>query len=83
MRAVQSVASIACRELGFDRGVFQNVDSVPADAPLPPAWLGRIPCVGIEPTLVDCGLEYGNTASCGLTQRILCSSGPGASSPCV
>ena len=81
---MQSAAALACRELGFEDGVFADVTSVPANVTLLPAWLGAVPCVGNEATLADCGpLEYGNTEMCGQTQRLVCSSaaGPGSGQP--
>eukprot|EP00892_Ulva_mutabilis_P005576 jgi/Ulvmu1/3390/UM016_0006.1 len=76
---LQSSAAIACRQLGFDTGIYQAVTSVPANITLRPSWLGRIPCVGVEATISDCGgLAFGDTETCGLNQRLICSSGSGA-----
>lgn len=80
----QSVAALACRDLGFKDGVFADVTSIPANVTLLPAWLGAVPCVGSEATLADCDpLDFGNTWTCGLTQRLACSStaGPGSGLP--
>lgn len=76
---VQVTATVACRELGFDRGFFQDVESVPADVNLPPPWLARIPCRRLEDSLLDCGpLNFGSARECGLPQRLECTNGTGA-----
>ena len=76
---VQVSAVVACRALGFNSGVFQDMQSVPAGVKLAPPWLSRIPCTRVVDTLLDCGpFEFGGSAECGLTQRLVCTAGPGA-----
>lgn len=71
---VQSAAAVACRQLGFDDGIFQSVSSVPANVTLLPAWAARIRCVGTEASITECEpLNYGDTETCGLTRRLVCS----------
>ena len=70
---MQSAAAIACRQLGFDDGVFRSVSSVPANVTLLPAWVARIRCVGVEASITECEqLNYGDTETCGQTQRLVC-----------
>lgn len=78
MWRAQSAASIACRELGFEKGRFQNLRVGTAEITLLPAWLGAVPCVGVEASITDCGLEYGSTAGCGAPQQLACTNGSGA-----
>ena len=75
---MQVSAVAACRALGFDAGVFRDVESVPVDVTLAPPWLSRIPCTRVVDTLLDCGpLEFGSAMECGLTQRLACTTGSG------
>ena len=76
---VQVSAVVACRALGFDAGEFRDMESVPADVTLAPPWLSRVPCTRVVDTLLECNhLEFGSARECGLTQRLVCTDGPGA-----
>lgn len=68
---------VACRQLGFEAGEFRGVQRLPAGVALRPPWLPDLPCAtGTESSVEDCGqLDFGDTFSCGLTQRLLCSTG--------
>lgn len=77
---------VACRQLGFDAGEFRSLGKGVSPSPellyifddvtLSPSWLADLPCEGTEATLLDCGsLAFGDTASCGFSQRLVCSNG--------
>lgn len=78
-RNLQEAAEVACRQLGFQAGVFREVEGVPDGTPLRPPWLGRIPCTSAVGTISECGpLDFGETGTCGLSQRLACNNGDGA-----
>jgi len=67
---LQSAAEIACRDMGFVTGSLQ--DEVPTAKVLPP-WLSGIRCAGPEAEVGACRRSiFGDTASCGATQRLFC-----------
>jgi len=75
---------VACRQLGFEGGEFRGLGRMVTyqveniyNGTLRPTWLADLPCAtGTEATLQECGdLAFGDTASCGLTQRLVCSNG--------
>ena len=68
--SLQSAAEIACRDMGFVTGSLQ--DEVPTAKVLPP-WLSGIRCAGPEAEIGACRRSiFGDTASCGATQRLFC-----------
>lgn len=75
--AAQEAAQVACRQLGFTAGQLRGVRRLPADFTLLPSWLPDIPCAtGGEESIQDCGeLAFGDTVTCGLPQRLICSDG--------
>lgn len=69
---------MACRQLGFERGVFREVERTPEGMTLLPAWLGPTspPCTGSKATLQECSggmFTFGETGGCRFNQRLVCS----------
>ena len=69
---LQASAAVACRQLGFQDGVFRDVENTPASLEIAPPWLGRLECQNLNETLADCGVTFGNTVNCGPTQQLFC-----------
>ena len=78
---LQISASVACRQLGFQDGLFRDIRNPPANFNPSPPWLGRIECQRLEDSLADCGLIFGNTVHCGPTQQLICVSETSAIHP--
>lgn len=66
----QSTPEIACRNMGFESGFFD--EAAKTEALLPP-WLSGIQCSGAEEDLAACSrANFGNVSSCGAIQRLFC-----------
>eukprot|EP00892_Ulva_mutabilis_P007276 jgi/Ulvmu1/4920/UM202_0005.1 len=68
-------ATVACQQLGFQAGGFRPILVGDANMAVLPPWLGRIPCDTLQDELLDCGLTFANTATCGATQELVCNNG--------
>lgn len=70
---MQSAGNVACVELGFSGGVFEDIDESMLATSIAPPWVGNLRCRGFEGLLRDCpGLSFGDTVQCGLPQRLVC-----------
>eukprot|EP00892_Ulva_mutabilis_P011624 jgi/Ulvmu1/8834/UM049_0014.1 len=71
VRAVpEGTADVACRELGFSAGTFEETES---GMHVSPPWLSLLQCTGSEERVADCPRsDFGTTALCGPSLQLVC-----------
>lgn len=72
---MQESADVACRQLGYEAGIFHNLLLIPPAAPVSPPWLTALRCDGSEAAVLDCERPpFADTVECGLPQQLFCTS---------
>lgn len=70
---------MACAQLGFTSGFLRVAEESVIDfSAAQPPWVGRARCDASSQTFGDCISRFGDTAVCGVTMALFCSSDAGS-----